>query len=405
MSAAAGRAAAVLRGVDLAAFAVAFDTQLRRGGVGVSASGPTKFVEAMRQLAPRTRSELYWAARLTLVDRADDLASFDAVFDAVFTDSVLGLDPPGRADSVPGSGPSIPDPDGARPGPPDSETGGLPWATRRTAVGAVEPTSDGASLPDLLPSRLVARADEPFESFDTDDLRTLGAWLEHAVARWPRRTSRRHEYGRRGPVVDFRATMNRSRRTGFEAAVLIRRRPRRRRRRVVFICDVSGSMQPYTTTYLHLMRAAVDRRSMIRPEVFAFSTSLTKLTAILAGRSPEAAVAKANDKVADRFGGTRVGHSLAELVASPAGHSLRGSLVVIASDGWDSDDPEVVERAMARISRRAWRVVWINPRAGEPGYEPTVGSMAAALPFCDAFVPGRTLADLHELLLLLEGLS
>ncbi|HEY9312256.1 vWA domain-containing protein [Williamsia sp.] len=395
----------MLRGVDLAAFAVALDARMRRGGVGVSASGPTKFVEALRHLAPRTRPELYWAARLTLVDRADDLMLFDAVFDAVFADSVLGLDPPARAASVPDAGQSIPDPGGARPGPSDSESGGLPWATRRTAVGGVEPISDAVRLPDLLPSRLVSRADEPFESFDSDDLRTVGAWLEHAVAHWPRRTSRRHEYGRRGAAVDFRATMNRSRRTGFDAAVLMRRRPRRRRRRVVLICDVSGSMQPYTTTYLHLMRAAVDRRSMIRPEVFAFSTSVTKLTAILAGRSPEAAVAKANDKVADRFGGTRVGHSLAELVGSPAGHSLRGSLVVIASDGWDSDDPDVVTRAMARIARRAWRVVWINPRAGEQDYEPKAGSMAAALPYCDDFVPGRTLADVRDLLLLLEQLG
>ena len=46
-------------------------------------------------VAPSTRSQLYWAARLTLVNRVEDLAAFDAVFDAVFGDAVLGVDPPG----------------------------------------------------------------------------------------------------------------------------------------------------------------------------------------------------------------------------------------------------------------------------------------------------------------------
>ena len=401
----AGKARTLMRGVDLAAFAVAVDARLRRGGVAVSAGGPAAFVEALRHLAPHTRTELYWAARLTMVDRADDLVAFDSVFDAVFADSGLGLDPPSRSAPRSGAGPSVPDPGVTHPGRSEDEVAGLPWATRRTVVGPAGSAPDDTVLPDLLPSRLVAKADEPFESFDADDLRVLGAWLEHAVARWPRRRSRRREYGRHGSAVDFRATMNHSRRTGFEVAVVIRRRLRLRRRRVVFICDVSGSMQPYTTTYLHLMRAAVERRSMIRPEVFAFATSLTKLTAVLAHRSPEAAVAKVNAKVADRFGGTRLGHSLAELVASPAGHSLRGALVVIASDGWDSDDPEVVARAMYRIASRAWRVVWINPRAGESDYEPKAGAMAAALPFCDAFVSGRTPAGLHELFAVLEDLG
>ena len=85
----------LLRGVDLAAFAVALVAKLHAAGVVVSASGPAGLVQAMRQLMPQTRTQLYWAARLTLVNRADDLAAFDAVFGAVFADAVLGLDPPG----------------------------------------------------------------------------------------------------------------------------------------------------------------------------------------------------------------------------------------------------------------------------------------------------------------------
>ena len=85
----------LLRGVDLAAFAVALVNRLHTGGVVVSASGPAGFVEALQHDWPRTPSQLYWAARLTLVNRVEDLAAFDAIFEAVFADAVLGVDPPG----------------------------------------------------------------------------------------------------------------------------------------------------------------------------------------------------------------------------------------------------------------------------------------------------------------------
>ena len=90
----------LLRGVDLAAFAVALVNRLHAGGVVVSASGPTGFVDVLRREWPGTRTQLYWAARLTLVNRVEDLAAFDAVFEAVFADAVLGIDPPGLKQSL-----------------------------------------------------------------------------------------------------------------------------------------------------------------------------------------------------------------------------------------------------------------------------------------------------------------
>jgi uncharacterized protein with von Willebrand factor type A (vWA) domain len=89
-------ASGVLRGVDLAAFAVALVARLRSRGVVVSASGPAVFVQALHLSPPSSRSRLYWSARLTLVNRVDDLTPFDAVFSAVFEDAVLSVDPHAR---------------------------------------------------------------------------------------------------------------------------------------------------------------------------------------------------------------------------------------------------------------------------------------------------------------------
>ena len=387
----------LLRGVDLAAFAAALVARLRGVGVLVSADGQANFVQALRLLAPHTPSALYWAARLTLVNRMEDLAAFNALFAAVFG----AIDPgaPNPVAALPLPGPKAPAAGTVRrAGGRSGAAPTLPWATRTATDDA---DAANVALPDVLPSRIAALADEPFDSFDAQDLRLLGSWLEATAARWPRRRSLRFEPSTAGKRIDLRATMNASRRTGWEAVLLARTRPRRRPRRVVLACDVSRSMQPYAAIYLHLMRAAALRRAGIRPEVFAFSTSLTRLTSVLSHRSAEVALQRANAKVTDRYGGTSIGRSVAGLLAPPHGNALRGAVVIIASDGWDSDPPDVLAHAMARLRRRAAVLVWLNPRAAHREFQPLAGSMAAALPYCDLFLPAHSLTGLRELLLAL----
>jgi uncharacterized protein len=387
----------LLRGVDRAAFAVALVAKLRSAGVTVSASGPSSLVAALGLLVPLSRDDLYWVARLTLVNRAEDLSRFDVVFDAVFADAVLGLDPPNMKSSLGGSAASAPGVTGAYGAQLDGA--GLPWTTRPGSINVAEFAESDHTLgiPDALPSRLVNRADDAFETFDDTDLRLIGSWLEQAAARWPHRRSLRREPSRHGTRIDLRQTMRASRTSGWETLRLVQSRRRHRPRRVVLLCDVSRSMQPYATIYLHLMRAAAMHRSTITPEVFAFSTSLTRLTPVLSHRSAEVALERANAKVTDRYGGTDVGRSVAALLGTPQGSALRGAVVIIASDGWDSGSPEVLDHAMARLRRRAELIAWLNPRAAAPGYQPLAGSMACALPYCDLFLPAHSLAGLREL--------
>jgi uncharacterized protein with von Willebrand factor type A (vWA) domain len=270
---------------------------------------------------------------------------------------------------------------------------GLPWHTRSAAVAPAEEEADGHALPELLPSAVEGAADTPFEDLDEEQLALLGSWLEQSLARWPTRRSRRREVHPAGSRVALRATMARSRRTGFEPLRLSRHRPVQRPRTVTMVADVSASMQAYATAYLHLMRALARTG---RAETFAFSTSLTRLTPVLRRASAGEAVALASERVVDRYGGTHLAASLAALLASRHGNALRGGVVVIASDGWDSDDPERMAAVMTRLRRRARTVIWLNPRAASPGFAPLVGSMAAALPFCDAFLPAHTLRELGQ---------
>src|SRR6185437_6784449 len=97
----------LFRGVDLAAFAAGLTARLRSAGVSVAAGGQGKIVQAFRLLAPRTTPQLYWAARLTLVNRMEDLAAFDAVMREVFG-SIQPGDTRSPESVLPISGPKTP---------------------------------------------------------------------------------------------------------------------------------------------------------------------------------------------------------------------------------------------------------------------------------------------------------
>ena len=383
---AAPRGGPVLAGVDRAAFVTALAGRLRVAGIPVTFTAMASFTAALAASPPARRTSLYWLARLTLVDRQRDLAVFDAVFDAVFGAAERGDDPHARRRG-PQPPPASDDGLVSLPRRGSSEGGAsdpLPWHTLPRTIEDSGDAEDGAPQPELMPSALRRLADRPLDELDEAELALLGRWLEEYAARWPTRRSRRLRIRPRGRRVALRETLAASRRTGWEPMRLERYHPVRRPLTVTLVCDVSGSMQGHAAAYLHLMRAFARTR---RAETFAFSTSLTRLTPALAHQSAAAAIALASEQVVDRYGGTHLAASLHALLRSRHGSAVRGGVLVIASDGWDSDDPAELATVMARARLRARRIVWLNPRAAAPGYEPLVGSMAAALPYCDAFLP------------------
>ena len=380
----------LLRGTDRAAFAVAFVTRLRAAGLATGLTETGDFVHALDVSPPLTLDALYWTARIALMRRQADLTTFDDVFAAVFADAApLPLTraalPPGRRDDV-----HVAVPEGAGDVAPG---GGLPWATLPPAVAAAEPGDAPLRSPERRPSDLAASEGRPFEQLDADETERLGEALRAALTRWPTRRTRRHAADPAGRRVALRPTIARARRTAWEPVIVVRERPVRRPRRVALLCDVSESMRAQATAYLYLMRACT---LVADAEVFAFATTLTRLTPVLRHTSAREAVERASRAVTDRFGGTRIATNIAALLDSHHGNALRGGLVIVASDGWDSDPPERMAAAMARLRRRAYRILWLNPRAGAPGFAPRAGGMAAALPFCDRLLPAATFADLAQ---------
>jgi uncharacterized protein with von Willebrand factor type A (vWA) domain len=389
---------ALLRGIDRAAFAAAFTLRLRAAGIAVGLTSMESFARALDVSRPDSRSRLYWTARVSLVRRQPDLAVFDAVFAAVFHDAVQSLDLHARRRPV-GSAARHDDPPAAGGAETGNDGRGLPWMTLPSVTGTAAGTDARTAVAHLLPSDRERLADIAFEEFDPADLVLLGDWLASALDHWPTRRSRRLGWHHSGRRIAVRATLARARRTGWESIELVRARPTRKPRRLVLLCDVSQSMQAHAAAYLHLMRAAVLSADA---EAFAFATSLTRLTPVLGHTSPSVAIEQATAKVSDRFGGTRIASNLRSLLGSYHGGATRGAVVVIASDGWDSDEPGELGAVMARLRRRAHRVIWLNPRAAAPGFEPLVGAMAAALPYCDELLPAHTMTALADVVAAIE---
>jgi uncharacterized protein with von Willebrand factor type A (vWA) domain len=382
---------APLPGVDLAAFAVAFAARLQERGVPVDITRTGDFIRALTVSPPDSPRRLYWAARVCLVRRPSEIE----ILDAMFADA--SPDPQERSESAVTAGGGrddalIPLP---RVGANDRHDDGLPWATLPPAVAEADGSGDALALPERLPSDVAGLADVPFERLDAREMELLRTWLMAATASWPTRRSQRRRADHRGRRIALRATLARSRRTGWEPVELVRERAVDRPRRVVMLCDVSQSMQPQAPAYFQLMRALALATDA---ELFAFSTTLTRLTTVLRHRSAEVTVEQATARVSDRFGGTRIATNVRALLSSHHGERLRGAVVIIGSDGWDSDPPEELAAAMSRLRRRAYRVTWMNPRAAAPGFEPRVAAMAAALPYCDDLLPGDTFRSLRRVI-------
>ena len=355
---------------------VTFGRVLREAGLEV---GPGRMEDALRGLdrVDITRQDdVYWTLRTTLVARREDLEPFDRAFDAWFLRRAVRV--PARREVDPRS--MHKDARASAPRPARGPRGG---AGRRRAR-------------QHRPQRPRGPAPQGLRGDDARGARRGARAHRRDGHRPPARRSHRLRAHRRGHVLDMRALARDAIATGGDP---VRRRFRRRTqtpRKLVVLCDVSGSMEPYSRALLLYLHAMV--RSGRGVEVFAFGTRLTRLTAELRTRDPEVALARAADRVVDWASGTRIGASLKRYNDVWGRRALtRGAVVLIASDGWERQDHELVGREMARLHRAAYAVVWVNPVKGSPDYQPLAAGMRAALPSIDRFVAGHNLASLEAL--------
>ena len=213
--------------------------------------------------------------------------------------------------------------------------------------------------------------------------------LARIALRGPKRRSRRTvPTKRRRDEHDLRATVRASLRHGGELLERRYREQAERPRRLVLICDVSGSMAPYSRMLLQYMQACVAARA--RVEAFVFGTRLTRVTRELRGRDSDRALARAAAAVNDwsRRHPDRRGDRRAQPRARPPDRPRLDGDPALRRLG-----PRRARGARrgdgAARAHRATSVVWLNPLAADPRYEPLTRGMKAAMPHVDRLLPGQ----------------
>jgi uncharacterized protein len=320
---------------------VAFARAVREAGI---AADPARVIEFCRSASLLGPEDLYWAGRLTLCSREQDIPVYDRVF---------------RAEVEP-----------ERP--------------RPRAVTVVEEEVALASERELL-------REKSFAEMTGEELDAVAALMQQLRLYPPSRLTRRREPARAG-APDLRRTLRRTFRTGGEPVERAWRRRRRKPRRLVLLLDVSGSMADYSRALLLFAHAVI--RADAKWEAFCFGTRLTRVTGALARADADEALRRASEEVFDWSGGTRVGDAVRGLIRTQL---ARGAVVVICSDGLDVGDPEVLREEMARLGRLANRIIWLNPLKEDPAYAPLARGMQLALPHVDAFLSGHNLESLEAI--------
>jgi uncharacterized protein with von Willebrand factor type A (vWA) domain len=369
------------QGPDVVRTLVGFGRQLRQAGLAPSMGQLASFARAFEWLDPLCPSQVYHAARATLVTRRDDIPLFDQVFDSFW----LGASRRRRAPAK------------------------LPLAPRhrrleqRPALATLLAQKSEAADPEVdISDRSHTAQDEEllrrkdFAALSPLELAAVRRLLGLGRFEFALRETRRKQSQRRGRELDLRRVPARAARTGGVVLTLPRRRAKIKQRPLVVLADVSGSMELYARVLLQFFHAL--RRQLDSVETFVFATRLTRITAQLEHQSLDRALDEVSNSVLDFASGTRIGQSLHEFNRLWARRVLgRGAVVIVVSDGWERGSPEVLKREMRHLKERCYRVIWLNPRLGHPSYQPRVEGMAAALQYVDDFLTCHNLQSLGAL--------
>jgi uncharacterized protein with von Willebrand factor type A (vWA) domain len=364
---------------------VNFADELRAAGLAVGSGDVLMYCSAAGSLDPADVVDLYWAGRITLVNRHDDITKYDEVFRRFFLEAT---------------------------GPEEDALALMLRASAQAqgalAIPATEPGHDEQQDDAILgwtASDVDVLKHKSFAACTPDELAALRRIMARIRLTPPRRRTRRSAAARTGSRPDPRRTIRESMRMHGEPAQLYWRRRKVRLRPLILILDISGSMADYSRNLLQFAHSA--KRSAGRVEVFCFGTRLTRVTGAMECRRPDEALERAAGAAFDWDGGTRIGDCLDAFVRGWARRGLcRGGVVVICSDGLDRGDPAVLAAAMERLSLLSHRVVWLNPHKGDdPGFRPSTLGMIVAAPHIDLLLSGHDLNSLEKLAALLPGLN
>ncbi|MEM1944428.1 MAG: VWA domain-containing protein [Nitrososphaerota archaeon] len=347
-------------------FVILLANRLRLQGVRCGVSESIDGCIAAESIPIRSVYHLREVLRLAMIKRVDDYEIFDRVFEEL-------LNPVRKLSR------------------PEESTEKLPGES----VGEqrkVESSSgqSGQSITFYSPMEVLMKRMLPAPTHDSfRQSRRVIRRLRRRLALLPGRRSELSSSG----LLDFPHTIRTSLRTYGEFVRISHSSPKITRCRLIALFDVSGSMDAYTGFLMQSMYALA--RQGVALEVFVFSTKLVRVSDMLRYFGPKAAAEKISEDIHIWGSGTRIGSCLQTFLHRYGGLVSRGTVVMIVSDGWDTGEPELLDRVMRELKNRSGRIVWINPHADKPGFKPRTVGMETAMPYVDLLAGMASLQNMR----------
>lgn len=374
-----------------------FMAHLRMNGLSVGARDTADALAALSHVQACDVAQVRQMLCVLLTGNADAWRQFDALFDAFWFNAGKQKQGTAKTDHVQVQ----------------TRKPGL-WQSHFNPPQETDlETSDVASEAELLPDggtgeaegmdgRLIATRTANLsrrdlrELMDEDALRQAEATAMRIARAMRDRRSRRRKKAQRGTALDMRRIQRAALARGGEPMDLFRKARPPRPVQVVALCDVSGSMTIYARVFLAFLKGLMG--SGLRSDAYLFHTRLMRVTDALQDHDTLRAAARLSLMAEGFGGGTDIAGSLESFLNSYGAKALNGrTVVIILSDGYCTAPPAALATQLARMQKKARRIVWLNPLKGWKDYAPVAAGMQAAMPYLDAHLAANTLEALGAL--------
>jgi uncharacterized protein with von Willebrand factor type A (vWA) domain len=398
---------------------VTFVRALRRAGVDVPANAGVVAARALVEVGFDDEDRARAALRSVLIRSPEDVDRFDRMFPEFWrrVSARLSPDPQGQSGLVDDdeqrpdghlapigaeegldsdTGPDL-DPDGGT----DEDSGGPAAVNPDDWTGGVAPGETEESDEETVATATYSPAGRPeqvtvtlWPGPDEEELLRAVGELTRALAT---ERGRRWSPAVAGEKADVRRSLRRSVSAGGAIVSVPELRRRETASRVLVLADVSRSVLDVIdrSFLLRWLRALATTARNCR--VFLFDDDVAEATEAFAAGSARDALDALRDAETAWGGGTRIGHAVSTVRREYADAVDRRTAVLILSDGLEMGDVSTLENGMAWLSRTAATVLWLNPLATAPDYEPVADGMAAALPSVDGLFAFAGPDDIEEL--------
>jgi uncharacterized protein with von Willebrand factor type A (vWA) domain len=211
---------------------------------------------------------------------------------------------------------------------------------------------------------------KPLGEWLPHDSEQLDRYIEPLQARLRRRLIQHYRRAPHASRIDLRQSIRKAMGTAGELVCLQKRARQSVMPNVYILVDVSQSMETHAQFFLRMARSFCQ---IMQARAFVFHTGLIEVTDLLrrnSGRVQE----KINAVTFGFGGGTRIASSLSAFMTTARrgshGQRIRGlsrrDVVLVLSDGFDTDPPDQLPEAVGAIRRAGAHLYWLHPTVDRP---------------------------------------